>query len=126
LPCAYKTVYDVNRKRKQKHIKGAEQMSNLLAKQGLTAAQLAMVQSEMNNKQKSKGVAFALWWFLGIFGGHRFYAGDIGIGVGMLLTFGGFGIWTLIDGFFITSMIERKNMQMEVELIEHVKIMEVA
>jgi TM2 domain-containing membrane protein YozV len=85
-----------------------------------------MVQSEMNNKQKSKGVAFALWWFLGIFGGHRFYAGDIGIGVGMLLTFGGFGIWTLIDGFFITSMIERKNMQMEVELIEHVKIMEVA
>lgn len=61
--------------------------NNLLAKQGLSADQLSMVQAEMNNKQKSKGIAYALWWFLGVFGGHRFYAGNIGIGIGMLLTF---------------------------------------
>lgn len=98
-------------------------MNNLLAKQDLTGKQLAMIQGEMNNKQKSKGVAFALWWFLGIFGGHRFYAGDIGVGVGMLLTLGGMGIWTLIDGFFISGMIERKNNQIENELIQSILVM---
>jgi len=98
-------------------------MNNLLAKQDLTGAQLAMIQGEMNNKQKSKGVAFAIWWFLGLFGGHRFYAGDTGIGVAMLLTLGGFGMWSLIDGFFISGMIEKKNNQLENDLILNVKAM---
>ncbi len=35
--------------------------------------------------------------FLGTFGVHRFYAGRIVSGIFQLLTFGGFGIWTLVD-----------------------------
>jgi len=34
--------------------------------------------------------------FLGVFGSHRFYLGKNGA-VFQLLTFGGFGVWTLID-----------------------------
>lgn len=101
-------------------------MSNLLlAKQGLTAEQLAMVQSEVSNKGKSKGIAYALWWFTGGIGGHRYYAGDIGMGIGMTLTLGGFGIWSLIDAFLIGKRIEQINEQMELGAIQLVKAMRV-
>jgi TM2 domain-containing protein len=45
--------------------------------------------------------AFLLCFTLGVFGAHRFYAGKIGTGVLQLLTFGGLGIWWLIDMIMI-------------------------
>jgi TM2 domain-containing membrane protein YozV len=39
--------------------------------------------------------------FLGVFGVHRFYVGKIGTGLLQLFTFGGLGIWTLLDQFQI-------------------------
>lgn len=38
-----------------------------------------------------------LCWILGFFGAHRFYLGRVGSGILMLISFGGFGIWYLID-----------------------------
>lgn len=46
---------------------------------------------------KSRLATTLLAWFLGQFGAHRFYLGKIGTAIAMLLTFGGLGIWALID-----------------------------
>jgi hypothetical protein len=47
--------------------------------------------------------ALLLAFFVGCFGVHRFYTGHIGIGVVQLLTFGGCGIWALIDFIMIIT-----------------------
>lgn len=50
--------------------------------------------------------------FVGHFGIDRFFIGDTGLGIGKLLTCGGFGIWTIIDWFLIQGATREKNMEM--------------
>ena len=45
--------------------------------------------------------AMLLCLFLGFLGVHRFYVGKIGTGILELITFGGLGIWVLIDFILI-------------------------
>ncbi len=47
----------------------------------------------------------------GHFGIDRFMIGDTGMGVGKLLTCGGFGIWTIVDWFLIMGATREKNME---------------
>ncbi|WP_434440921.1 NINE protein [Lentzea sp. E54] len=51
--------------------------------------------------EKSKVAAGVLQLFLGNFGIGRFYTGHTGMAVAQLLTCGGCGIWSLIDGIII-------------------------
>ena len=58
---------------------------------------------------KSRTTAYLLWFFLGLWGGHKFYLGKIGIGVLYLFTFGIFGIGWLIDLFTLGGQIDSVN-----------------
>ncbi len=75
--------------------------------------------------RKSTGVAYLLWFFLGMFGAHRFYAGRIASAVvlllltlvSLLLSFLVIGlfllvipaVWWLIDALLIPGMISGYN-----------------
>jgi len=49
---------------------------------------------------------------VGSLGVDRFYLGDIGLGVGKLITCGGAYIWWLIDIFLIQDVTKRKNFEL--------------
>jgi TM2 domain-containing membrane protein YozV len=56
-----------------------------------------------NRSKKSWTAALLLNIFLGGWGAHRFYVGKIGTGLAQLLTFGGLGIWVLVDFILILT-----------------------
>jgi len=54
-----------------------------------------------NDEQKDWLTALLLSFFVGGLGIDRFYLGYTGLGVAKLLTFGGCGIWALVDFILI-------------------------
>jgi TM2 domain-containing membrane protein YozV len=73
----------------------------------------AMMLFEAN--RKTPLVAYILWFFVGLFGGHNFYLNRKGVAiaqlilsltvVGMLITV----VWVLVDAFLIPGWIRRQN-----------------
>ncbi|PLX06499.1 MAG: hypothetical protein C0596_16880 [Marinilabiliales bacterium] len=60
--------------------------------------------TEVSEKEKTTALILCILpYFIQIHGIHRFYTGHIGIGIIQLLTWGGCGIWTLIDLIKIIS-----------------------
>jgi TM2 domain-containing membrane protein YozV len=81
---------------------------------------------EYDARKKSRLISYALWFFFGVFGAHRFYLGRNGSAagllaltvVGALLTITGVGmlvfvpvaIWWLIDAVLIPGMVQEQNL----------------
>jgi len=86
----------------------------------------AMMRYDAN--KKSVGVAYALWFFLGGLGGHRFYLKQTGTAAAMLIItlvsiplaflaigFVGLGaiwIWVIVDAFLIPGITRSYNNQL--------------
>lgn len=94
----------------------------------LTVDQKLYIEQYVSNEKKSLIVAYILWFFLGVFGAHRFYAGKTLTGVLMivvliisgLITLVTFGlaaavtmlpitIWWLVDAVLVIFMIKNYN-----------------
>lgn len=60
-----------------------------------------MTNATPNTPQREWLITLLLSWFLGVLGVDRFYLGYTGLGIAKLLTFGGCGVWALIDFIMI-------------------------
>ena len=85
-------------------------------KKALTDHEKIQFDTQFASNRKDPRNALVLSVLLGGLGIDRFYIGDIGLGIGKLLTFGGLGIWMVIDWFFIRKATRRKNYDMGREL----------
>ena len=60
---------------------------------------------------KDPTTALLISIFAGAYGIDRFYIGDTGLGVGKLLTCGGFMVWAIVDWFMIQGATKEKNIE---------------
>jgi hypothetical protein len=60
---------------------------------------------------KDPSITLIISIFLGSLGIDRFFIGDIGLGIGKLVTIGGIGIWTIVDWFLIQRATKEKNLK---------------
>ena len=77
----------------------------LLNMEDFTLAQIVFSQL------KDPTLALILSIVIGYWGADRFYIGDIGIGLGKLITCGGAWIWYVIDIFLIMDATRKKNLE---------------
>jgi TM2 domain-containing membrane protein YozV len=60
---------------------------------------------------KDPTIALIISLIGGGLGIDRFFVGDVGMGIGKLITCGGFGIWAIVDWFLIMGRTKEVNMQ---------------
>ena len=70
---------------------------------------VAMAEMAAISQQKSVGLAYVLWLFLGALGVHKFYLGKVGIGIAYMFTLGFLGIGLLIDLFTLPRQTRDAN-----------------
>lgn len=90
------------------------------------------IEQQVANRSKSTGIAYVLWFFLGGFGGHRFYFGKTGSAIGLLaltllVSWWTFGIptfiWVIVDAFIIPSWVRRNEEMIRKQATDEVLMM---
>lgn len=101
----------------------------------LTTQEQILIEQRVANEAKSTGAAYLLWFFLGGFGGHRFYLGRTGsavamllltligavtliVGVGIVILLGT-GVWILVDAFLIPGMVQQQKDDVRQQLTQN-------
>ncbi|MCR5159032.1 MAG: TM2 domain-containing protein [Prevotella sp.] len=87
-------------------IESLEMVKNKLLNMDYNVASILMA------RFKDSTLALILSVLVGSLGIDRFYIGDVGLGVGKLLTCGGAYIWWFVDLFMIQDATRRKNLEM--------------
>ncbi|MBO9428744.1 TM2 domain-containing protein [Sulfitobacter sp. R18_1] len=98
----------------------------------LEVDQQMLIEQRVANEAKTPVVAYLLWFFLGSFGGHRFYLGKktSGIVMAVLTLVGilttailigfliliGVGVWVLIDAIMIPKVLAEHREELRKEL----------
>ncbi|WP_188890572.1 TM2 domain-containing protein [Paenibacillus radicis (ex Gao et al. 2016)] len=100
---------------------------NVAQKSQLDARELLLLDQEVKNRGKNMVIAYVLWYFLGIFGGHRFYTGRTGsaiallilslTGLGLFITF----IWWVVDAFLLHQWIKDHNQAIEAQVLNEIQ-----
>ena len=71
--------------------------------EAMTHATASMDMPGPATSEKGFVPAILLCFFLGMLGVHRFYVGKVGTGILQILTFGGLGIWVMVDFIMIVT-----------------------
>lgn len=78
-----------------------------------------LIEARIANDRKSTGVAYALWFFLGIISAHRFYLGRPISAILQILSYFiviGF-IWWVVDVFLIPDMVRRHTAKLRSQMM---------
>jgi TM2 domain-containing membrane protein YozV len=76
--------------------------------------------TRFNAQARNPVVIFGFSVFLGYFGIDRFLLGQVLLGILKLITFGGFGLWVLIDLFLVAGTAREKNLDVARSIAENI------
>ena len=95
---------------------GAAELAEMT--RGLDDSKKMIFQSQYSSEKKDRGMAFLLAWF----SVDRLWLGDMGTGILKLITFGGCGIWSLVDLFTAGSRADDHNRRKAQEILAALKL----
>lgn len=86
--------------------------------QQLSIQEQMLLEQRLANNKKTLGVAFAFWFFLGIFGAHRFYLARTTSAIFQIVSviFIVGLVWVLIDAFLISGMVKDEEDKLKMKL----------
>lgn len=100
--------------------------SGLVKKGQLDARELMLVELEVRRRGKNMVVAYVLWLFLGLLGGHRYYMRrPVTATVQLILSLTVIGLmitslWWIADAFLLQGYVHDKNREAENEVVDEI------